>query len=92
MRGDGTGTKRRRVRITLLAGAAGGLVAAGLRVARSRGRRRREAGEKAFSRASDGLWPPVPPAPERQVRIEAERAAAAQDPVPDRAPRPADGG
>lgn len=75
MGGAGEGkAKRRRIRATLLTGIAGGLLGAGLRMARKQARRRRDEGERAFSRASSGIWPPVPPAPARTVRIEAERA------------------
>nr|MDA8291915.1 hypothetical protein [Actinomycetota bacterium] len=65
---------------TIVAGVAGGLLGAVVRVLARRARRRREEGERAFSRASDGIWPPVPRADERAVRIAADRAAAPGSP------------
>ncbi|MCU1495433.1 MAG: hypothetical protein JWO62_3197 [Acidimicrobiaceae bacterium] len=76
----GTGGKaRRRIRATLVAGAAGALIGGALRVSRARARRKHAAGERAFSKASAGMWPPVPPAPIRPVHIVADRATIAPD-------------
>ncbi len=63
-----------KVRTTIVAGVAGGLVGAVVRTLARRARTRREQGELAFSRASHGLWPPVPHAEERSVQIAADRA------------------
>jgi len=68
------GSGSHKVRTTIVAGVAGGLVGAVVRILARRARSRREQGELAFSRASDGLWPPVPRAEERSVQIAADRA------------------
>jgi hypothetical protein len=49
------------------------VVATALKLTAGWKRRRREAGERAFYDASDGLWPPVKRAPERIATIEADR-------------------
>ena len=49
----------------------GGVVVA---LVRKRARRRRDRGEVVFSKASAGLWPPVPHAPEGTPRIDADLA------------------
>ncbi|HUZ19744.1 MAG TPA: hypothetical protein VMU75_04130 [Acidimicrobiales bacterium] len=67
--------KRRSVRI----GLAAGLVAALVQVLRTLARRKRERDERAFSKASEGMWPPVPPASADGVRITAGRAEARPD-------------
>jgi len=58
------------VRSTVVLGGVSALVGLVLRLRRARKRRREAAAEQAFTRASDGLWPPVPRAPERPVHIE----------------------
>ncbi|GEM_PF-4373111 len=67
--------KRRSVRI----GLAAGLVAALVQVLRTLARRKRERDERAFSKASEGMWPPVPPASADGVRIAASRAEVRPD-------------
>lgn len=69
-------SSRRRARATLLAGLVGGLFGTTLRISRARTRRKQTASTRAFSRASDGMWPPVPKAPIHAVKIEADRATA----------------
>ncbi|MHB1597591.1 MAG: hypothetical protein ACYCXY_01640 [Acidimicrobiales bacterium] len=70
---------RRRLLATLIAGAAGGVGGAVFTIARKRARKRRERGEQVFSKASAGMWPPVPRAPERGPHIVANRAGDAAD-------------
>ncbi len=60
------------VRSTVVLGGVSALVGLVLRLRRARKRRREAAAEQAFTRASDGLWPPVPRAPERPVHIETD--------------------
>jgi hypothetical protein len=54
----------------------GGFVVA---LVRRRARRRRERRELVFSKASAGMWPPVPPAPDRAPRIGADLAGQVGD-------------
>jgi len=70
------GTRSRRLRATVVAGVAGGLLGAVVRILARRSRRRREQREQAFSRASDGMWPPVPRSEDRSVRISADRVTS----------------
>lgn len=72
LRSGGTGS--RRLRATIVAGVAGGVVGAAVKLLARRARRRREQGEREFSRASDGLWPPVHQAAPGGVTIAATRA------------------
>jgi hypothetical protein len=66
---------RRPFLLALLAGLAGGALAALLKTSRARSRRRREQRERAFSSASAGIWPPVGHAEGPGLRIVAPRAA-----------------
>jgi hypothetical protein len=65
--------------MTLVAGALGGIGGALVRRSRQRARRRDDAREEEFSRASSGMWPPVPRANSASLRIEADRATAPSD-------------
>ena len=71
-----------RVRTTIVASVFGVAGAAVLGIARTRAKRRRDAGEQAFYDASDGLWPEVPRALSPHVRIDADLAAFDGDPDP----------
>lgn len=63
-----------KVRIGLLAGLASGVVAAVVTVLRRRARRRSERRNAEFAKASEGLWPEVPPGSTSEARIGTERA------------------
>lgn len=62
-------------RLGLLAGLAGGLLAGLAAMRRRRFLRREVRDNAAFARASEGLWPPVPPKGSAGVTIDTRRAA-----------------